>query len=148
MVEPKLIINFYAILASIGAGMVFGFLWYGPIFGKAWAKGMGLSSSFAPSKKQMQKAMVLQVIGLFLMAYVLAHSGQIWRPSVWGLGEDGGSPLTWGFMSAFFTWLGFYVPMQFSKVAWENRPWKIFFINAGHDFLNLFIISTILAYWR
>ncbi|MER2512837.1 MAG: DUF1761 domain-containing protein [Nitrosomonas ureae] len=51
-------------------------------------------------------------------------------------------------MSAFFTWIGFYIPMQFSKVAWENRPWKVFFINTVHDFILLLIFSTIFAYWR
>jgi hypothetical protein len=148
MAEPNLIINFAAIGVSIIAGMVVGFLWYGPVFGKVWARLMGMPEDFKPTKDAMTKAMVLQVAGLFLTSYVLAHSGQVWRPSVWGAGVDEGSALMWGFMSAFFTWIGFYIPMQFSKVAWENRPWKLFFINIGHDFAVLLTISVILAAWR
>lgn len=148
MVQPNLIINFFAIGTCVIAGMIFGFLWYGPIFGKIWARGMGMPADFKPDSKTMARAMLLQVVGLFLISYVLAHSGQVWRPSVWGVGTDEGSNLMWAFMSTFFTWIGFYIPMQFSKVAWENRPWKVFFINAGHDFILLFIFSTILAYWR
>ena len=148
MVQPNLIINYPAILVSVLAGMIFGFMWYGPMFGKTWGKLMGFSADFKPTPSVMRRALLLQFIGLFFISYVLAHAGQVWRPSVWGLGEDQGSNAMWAFMSTFFTWVGFYIPMQFGKVAWENRPWKLFFINAGHDFLNLFIISLILSYWR
>jgi hypothetical protein len=146
--EPNIVINWGAIAACVVAGMVFGFLWYGPIFGKTWAKLMNFPADFKPDSAVMRKALILQVVGLFLMTYVLAHSGQVWRPSVWGIQVDEGPAFMWGFMSAFFTWVGFFIPMQFSKVAWENRPWKLFFINIAHDFLLLVIISEILAYWR
>lgn len=148
MQEPQIVINWGAIAACVVGGMVFGFLWYGPIFGRIWGRLMGFAADFKPTPAQMKKAMILQVVSLFLMAYVLAHSGQIWRPSVWNYPGDEGPDFMWGFMSAFFTWIGFFLPMQFSKVAWENRPWKLFFINIGHDFINLQIISQILAHWR
>lgn len=148
MGQPSLIINYFAIISSVAAGMVLGFLWYGPLFGKSWARGMGFAADLKPDSKKMTQAMILQALGLLLISYVLAHSSQIWRPSVWGVGVDEGSVFMWGFMSAFFTWIGFFIPMQLSKVAWENRPWKIFFINIGHDFLILFTISMILAGWR
>jgi hypothetical protein len=145
---PNLIINYYAIAACVLAGMIFGFLWYGPLFGKVWGRLMGMPADYKPEPKVFGRALLLQAIGLVLISYVMAHAGQIWRPSVWGVGPDEASNFMWGFMAAFFTWIGFYIPMQLGKVAWENRPWQLFFINAGHDFLNLLIISVILAYWR
>lgn len=42
---PALHINIPAILAAILAAMVLGFLWYGPLFGKAWAREMKLPST-------------------------------------------------------------------------------------------------------
>jgi hypothetical protein len=53
-----------------------------------------------------------------------------------------------GFYSAFFTWIGFYVPLLLSGVAWENKSWKLFGINAGYYFTALLAAGMILAFWR
>ena len=82
MTGPNLIINYPAIGAAVAAGMGFGALWYGPLFGRAWAQGMGFAKDFRPDAKMMRKALLLQAASLLLMSYVLAHTGQVWRPSV------------------------------------------------------------------
>lgn len=148
MKEPNLIINYGAILVATFAGFVFGGVWYGPLFGKKWAGLMGMDFSKKPPAGVMKKALMLQAVGLFLTAYVLAHSIQVWMPSVWGHESGTGPFYIYGFFGAFFTWLGFYVPMQLGKISWEMRPNKLFLINASHDFVNLLIMSMILAYWR
>lgn len=145
--QPNLHINYAAIVAAVAAGFAFGGLWYGPLFGKMWAALMGMHVGDAPSKSEMKKAFLLNILGAFLTAYVLTHDLQVWRPSVWGAGEDGPSYL-YGFFGGFFIWLGYYVPMLLGAVAWERRPWKLFGINAAYHFINLQIIGMILAYWR
>lgn len=134
-------------VAATLAAFVIGGLWYGPLFGKPWAAAMGWKPGDKPDAKVMKRAFLLQIIGLALVVYVLAHTVQVWRPSVWGVGADGPDYL-YGIYCGFFTWIGFYVPLQLNKVGWEGRPWKLFFINAGHDFVNLQVISQILASWR
>jgi hypothetical protein len=145
--QPNIILNWPAIIAAMVAAFVFGFLWYGPLFGKIWGKGMGMSMDRKPKKNEMQKALTLQIIGLFLTAYVLAHTLQVWRPSAWGVGQDQ-PDWVYGFFNGLFVWIGFYVPMQLSKVSWEMRPWKVAAINLGHDFIILQLMSQILAYWK
>ena len=147
MQQPLLIINWLAIIVSMVVAFSFGFVWFGPLFGRQWAKELGLDFSRKPDPKVMQKAFALQVIGLFLTTFVLAHSNQVWRPSVWGFGQDGPSWM-YGFYGAMSAWLGFFVPLQLSKVQWESRSWRLFSIHAGYDFLHLMIISQILANWR
>lgn len=147
MKEPNIIINWMSVGGAMLAGFVLGGLWYGPLFGKKWASLMGINWDQKPDPKVMKRAFLLQIIGLFLTTYVLVHSNQIWRPSVWGVGEDQANYI-YGFFGAFFTWIGFYIPLQLGKVAWENKPWKLFLINSGHDFVNLMLISQILAHWR
>ena len=145
MAQPHIVLNWMAIAASVVAAFVFGGIWYGPLFGMTWARLMGFTEK--PDKSKMKRGMGLQLLGTFLVTYCLAHSEQVWRGSVWGVGPDGPDAM-YGFMAGFFTWLGFYVPLQLNKVGWELKPWKIFFINVGHDFINLQIIAMILAFWR
>jgi hypothetical protein len=47
--------------------------------------------------------------------------------------------------AAIFTWLGFYVPNDISVVAWENKSWKLFFINTFYHLGMLLIAATILV---
>ena len=144
---PNLMFNWPAMIVAMVASFSFGFLWYGPICGKQWADAMGIKMDKRPDGLIMAKFMSLEIVGLFFTVYVLAHAIQIWRPTVWGVGQDSAN-YTYGLMCGFFTWIGYYVPQQFIKVTWEGRPNKLFFINAIHNFINLQIICQILAHWR
>ena len=45
-------------------------------------------------------------------------------------------------------WLGFIVPTLFNGVAFERKPWKVFFISAIFQLLSLVTMGMILSYWR
>ena len=45
-------------------------------------------------------------------------------------------------------WLGFFAATQFPQGIYENRPLKLFAINAGYWFVGLLIIGGLLAAWR
>ncbi len=146
--QPVIHLNYLAIAAAVVANFFFGWAWYSPLlFAKAWAKEMGMNMDQKPDSKVMMRGMLLMIIGTFLMVFVLAHSVQVWRPSVWNAGTDQ-SNAVYGFMSGFFTWIGFFVPQLLGAVAWENRSWKLFGINAAYQFLSLQIAGMILAFWR
>jgi hypothetical protein len=146
-VEPNIHLNPLAILVAIIVSMLLGFLWYGPIFGKPWAKEMKMPPDFKPTTGMMIKAMILQLVGTFLTVYVLAHSQEIWRPSTWNLGNDGGNVM-YGVMAAFFTWLGFYFPMVLTGMAWEAKSIKLSLINGSNYLVTLLAQGVILAVWR
>ena len=82
--HPAIVLNWGAMVAAMIGCFVFGGLWYGPIAGKAWAKAMSFPSNFQPKPGEMKRAFAIQIVGLFLTVYVLAHTSQVWRPSVWG----------------------------------------------------------------
>ena len=145
--HPQIHVNFLAVIAAMIASMVIGFLWYGPIFGKSWMQEMKWPADHKPDPSVMRRAFILMIIGTFLTAYVMAHEVQIWRPSVWGVGSDA-SNATYGFFAGFFVWLGFYVPVLLGQVGWENKSWKLFWINASHAFVTLQVVAMILANWR
>jgi hypothetical protein len=138
-------INMIAVLVAVVANFIFGFLWYTVLFGKVWAKEMGFDSSVKPPASTMVKGMVFSVIGNFFLAYVFAHN-----IAAWGFvpGSQELSPMANVLNSSIFTWLGFYLLIDLTAVAWENKSWKLFGINTSYHFLMLLVASVILVYMK
>lgn len=134
-------INFMAIGIAVAANFVLGWLWYGPLFGKAWAKEMGMDINEKPPGGEMARGMIFMLIGNFLMAYVLANN-----IFAWSLVPDmGESPVfTQAIMASFFTWLGFYVPTHLGATVWEKKSWKLTIINLAYHFVTLFVAAFII----
>lgn len=138
-------INYIAILVTVVANFILGFIWYTPLFGKAWAKEQGFDMTVKPPKGAIAKGMIFMVIGNFLMAYVFAHNIAAWTyvPEMNEMAASGTI-----LNSAIFTWLGFFLPVDLSAVSWENKSWKLFFINTGYHLATLLVAATILTLWK
>ena len=78
---------------------------------------------------------------------MLAHSIAVWRPSTWNAGVDA-TLWVYGVNAAFWTWIGFFLPLQMGRVAWEQKGWGLVAINASFDLTRLMIFGMILAYWQ
>ena len=135
-------INFVAILVAVVANFILGFIWYTPLFGKAWAKENGFDTSVKPASGELAKGMIFMVIGNFFLAYVFAHNIAAWS---YVPGMDQVSPMVSVANSAIFTWLGFYLPVDIGIVTWEKKSWKLFFINTGYHFMMLLVAALILT---
>src|SRR2546426_4185491 len=131
--QPDIHLNYWAILVAVAATMVLGFLWYGPIFGKAWMKEMGIPAGGKPDPKVMRRGLILMLIGSFLTAIVLAHTGEVWRPPLWEAGADA-SAADYGFFTGFWAWVGFYVPLLPRAVASGNKARERFGLPAPLPF--------------
>ena len=127
-----------AILVAVVANFFVGYIWYSVLFGKTWATEMGMDMSVKPPASVMIKGMVMMVIGNFLMAYVFAHNTAAWS---FVPGIDQMSPAASIANAVVFTWLGFYVPTDLNVVAWENKSWKLFFINSAYHFVILLVAA-------
>jgi Protein of unknown function (DUF1761) len=134
-------INWLAILVAVVANFVLGWLWYGPLFAKPWAKELGIDMTQKPDPSVMMKGMAFMVIGNFFMAWVLANNIAAWNhvPGITEMGKVSNI-----FSTAIFTWLGFYVPYHLGATVWESRSWKLFFINVGYALVSLLLVATIL----
>jgi hypothetical protein len=141
----ELNINIVAILVAVVANFIFGFIWYTPLFGRAWGKEMGYDPNVKPPASELAKGMIFMLIGNFLMAWVFAHNMAAWS---FVPGANQMSPVATILNSAIFTWLGFYLPVDLGAVAWERKSWKLFAINTGYHLLMLVIAATILTYMR
>ena len=136
-------INMMAILVAVAANFVLGFIWYTPLFGKAWAKEMGFDTSIKPTGGELAKGMILMIIGNFFLAYVFAHN-----IAAWGYvpGTKEMSTVSNVMSATIFTWLGFYLPTDLGVVAWERKSWKLFGINTAYHFVMLLVAALILTY--
>jgi Protein of unknown function (DUF1761) len=138
-------INILAIVVATIATFIVGFVWYTPLFGKAWGKEMGFAMDRKPTSGELTKGMLLNLIGNFFMAYVFAHNNAAWT-FVPGMDVmSSGASIS---NAAIFTWLGFYVPQDLNKVAWGGKSWKLFFIDTGYHLVMLFVAATILILWK
>ncbi len=138
------IINWWAILVTMIISVVLGQLWFGPVFGKAWMKSVGIAmpESMTPDvKKKMMRGYVSVLIGSFFMNLALAHS------LIFSSSYTQTTGLTAGFMTGFWNWLGFIAPVTIGAVIWENRPWKYWSITAGYYLVLLLINGAIFALW-
>ena len=143
--EQDLNINLLAVLLAVVANFILGFLWYTPLFGNAWAKELGFDITVKPPASVMVRGMAIMVIGNFLLAYVLAHNIAAWT---YVPGMDSMPVIGKILNASVFTWLGFYLPGDLSRVAWEKESWKLFWINTGYHFLMLLVAATILTLMR
>jgi len=143
--EPNIQINMMAVFVAVVVCFFFGFLWFTVLFGKAWAIEMGFDPDEKPKSSAMIRGLALNTFGTFLLVWVFSHNIAVWNPATWGLKPSDipvGMTIT---MAAIFTWLGFFIPVQLSSVAWAKATWKLFAINSGYHLINLFIIASIIT---
>lgn len=141
----ELHINFTAVIVAVVATFLFSFIWYTVLFGKAWAVEMGFDMSVKPPASTMIKGMLFMILGNIFLAFVFAHN-----IAAWGFVPESKAmaPIVQIINSAMFTWLGFYLPGDLSRVAWEKHSWKLFAINTFYHLIMLFIAASILTYIR
>ncbi|MEO9806010.1 MAG: DUF1761 domain-containing protein [Reichenbachiella sp.] len=143
---PEIQINFVAVIVAVVLNFILGFIWYTPLFGKAWATEMGFDPNEKPEGSVMARGMIFMVVGNFFLAYVFAHNIAVWDPMTWGQGPSEMSKMANIANAAFFTWLGFFLPIDLGGVAWEKKSWKLFGINTGYHLLSLIVVAAVLIY--
>jgi Protein of unknown function (DUF1761) len=136
-------INYWAVLVAAVAQMILGALWYGPLFGKPWAKMMGFTAEKMKEAKAkgMGKSYAIMTIGALIMSWILAHA----------IVFAGAYLVFYGVMAGiatgFLNWLGFVAPVTISSVLWEGKSWKLWSLNAGYYLVGLCLMGAIIAGW-
>ena len=135
---PTIEVNMVAVIIAAVVNMGLGAFWYSMSgFGKTWMKLSGITKEDIEKAKNagMAKSYALAALGSLVMAYVLAHI----------IGYAKGSTISEGIQGGFWVWLGFVAVVLLGSVLWENKPWKLYAINAGYYLVSLMIMGAILA---
>jgi hypothetical protein len=132
-------INYIGIVIAGVVGMVVGFLWYGPVFGKLWIELSNFKQEDMDRAKEqgMTKYYAYAFLGSLVTAFVLDLFMNLTQVS--------------GFMSAlllaFWAWLGFVVTTLLSNVLWEGKSVKVFLLNIAYYLVMLIAMATVLSLW-
>jgi uncharacterized protein DUF1761 len=129
-------INLVALAAAAVLRTVLGMVWFSPLaFGPTWIALVGCSE--ADMKRRLPRALVADVVGNFVMAFVLVHAVHYAGATSAGQGAAVG----------FFNWVGLVMVATLFSVTFEGRPFKLFAINNGFHALSLIAMGAILAVW-
>ena len=128
-------LNWLAILVSTIVSMILGFLWYGPLFGKAWMKEVRIKEEDI-DKKDAMKSMVISIVGSFIsfigLAIILKWVG-------------GG--LTDGILAGLGFGFAFVVTYIFSNNAYEGGSLKLSLIHSFYRLLCFAAAGALLVVW-
>lgn len=120
-------INIVGVLVATVVSFIFGWIWYGPIFGRIWAKENKIKNS---GEMPIHKLLFHFLTNLLLVIGVaLLFSGTIIE----------------GIILALVLWLGIFVSVRASSMIWMKQSWIVFFIDITYHLVNLIIIIFILS---
>ncbi len=95
--------------------MVFGAIWYGPLFGKMWLEMLGKTEEEIKENFNPIKSYVVTFVMALVMAFVLAHVLEAWNEAYRMTGA------LYGMQGAFWCWLGFALTIGFQQVAFNGQ---------------------------
>lgn len=127
--------NVLAIIVVTVLGMVIGWIWYGPAFGKQWMKMVGIK------KKDTEK------INPWLMLFAVLVNAVMFTVFSYFIDVFAVSKISQGIALGAVFWLGFLAPKDMSPVLWEKKPMRLFLINSSYSLVMMVVAGVILAIW-
>ena len=130
----ELHLQFAPILIATLAKMALGAVWYSnALFFKAWIRMSGMIEEQV--RQGLPKALVVDLIGSFLMALVLFHTIR-WADA---------NSISAALFVAFLNWLGFVAVSMVNTVTYERKPVKLYLLNTGYQLVSMLIMGAIVA---
>ncbi len=139
----EITINYWAVLVCGVLAMIIGYVWYGPLFGKAWLKVIKATDLDLEARRAMQKrAMPLYLVQFVLtlfQAYVLSYYIAGWKEAS-------------GVENSLWIWAAFVMPVIAGTAMWNNDSkeisWARFLIQSGYQLTIFVVFGLIISYWK
>lgn len=129
-------INAVALFVAAITKSIIGMIWFSPpIFGARWLNYVQCSPE--DLRRGMPKALIVDVIGNFIMAFVLVHATHY----------AGAATVAQGAAVGFFNWLGFVAVATLFSVTFEKRPLALWAINNGFQLVGIVVMAVIVTVW-
>ncbi len=135
-------LNWLAILAATLSAFVVGFLWYGPVLGRAWMDSAGITEEQVASGNMARifsLALVFQLVMAFCLAMFFyggtAESAELINAS---------SGAFYGFLTG-FGWVAMALGVN---ALFEQRSFRYMAINGGYWIIVFTLMGLILGAWH
>ncbi|KOF02884.1 uncharacterized protein DUF1761 [Roseivirga ehrenbergii] len=133
-------INWLAVVVSTVAYFALGAIWYGPLFGKAWQRGVGLSD------EELKKANMGKLFGSALILSFVVSFGM--AMFFYGFGENPDMDATMGGMMGLMTGLFFIIPSTALNYNFARKGVGLIMIDSLYHTIAFTIIGVILGVWK
>ncbi len=130
-------ISLWPVFLAALAVFIIGWVWYSPrVFGAAWMRMSGVTPEAAErGKKRMGVSIIFGFLSALLMAWVMGYVLAAFDVFDWiGAVEV-----------AFWMWAGFVATVLIGSVLWEQKPVKLYVLNAAYWLVSLVVMSIVLA---
>ena len=132
--------NLWAVLAAGTASLFLGFIWYGPLFGKPWARYTGWTEEKV--KTVSGRSMGLTYGLAFLAALAQALALTVLSRSL------GASEALDGLLLGLLAGLGFTAMAFATTLLFEHKPVGLWLIISGYEVVYLAAAGVIITVWR
>ena len=127
-------LNWWAILVATAAAFALGYVWYGPVFGKAWLAALGKTEDeIQPSPTPFVVSFVAALATCIVVAALMG-----------GLGMKG---VANGAVLGLVTGVGFIAASMASDTAFCGWGWQLWAIQAGYRVTYSIVMGAIIGAW-
>lgn len=130
-------VTIWPLVAAAAAHMTIGAVWYHPnVFGTKWMQLNHLTPEMIEKGTRRRPLyLLLSFIAGLVAAYVMNYFGIAW--SVFDI--------VGAFELAIWCWLGFVAPAMFGQVIGEQKPFRLYLINALYWLVSFIVMAIILV---
>ncbi|HLC96957.1 MAG TPA: DUF1761 domain-containing protein [Candidatus Nanoarchaeia archaeon] len=132
-------VNVLAVIAAALLGVAFGFLWYGPLFGKVWMKLKGITKRDMKKAKKdsMAAPIMVGILSKIVIAYIIALALNLIPFRSVGIGALVGA----------IAGIGIVAMINLEAALWEKQNLGLFLLNMGYYVIAIIIIGMVLSVW-
>src|SRR5438105_4505695 len=124
---PSVDINWWAVIVAVLVNMAVGMVWYSKVlFSKDWMRATGRKMEDMSGGGQ---GYLFTAAAALVQAWILAHFVHYAGSDTFGE----------GLLTGFWLWLAFIGITMATNYMFENRPWRLWQINAGYFLVVLLI---------
>ena len=131
--------NYLAVVVAALVGFFLGWLWYTPLFGKAFREARGITDQMAAEgQKDMGKTLGVIALSLLFMAWAIGVLATYTHLFNWMHGVKLG----------LLAWFGFAVPLTLIETVTSRRKMAAFYVDAGYWLVAMVLMGIIESIWH